>query len=337
MKIFYNMSPGFYKNLLFSEVNKKIPILVVYTTGYDASSRNKDFMQGDRSFPFIQLSGGKLKQIWDSIQILRKNEYQELIVGGYSSFFDWCVVMFSPKRKNSVMVESSIHETKKKGIRAFLKKIFFRRVSKAYVSGSPHKKLVEFFDFKGITYITGGVGVFNRIPQPPYQKRNHVKNFLFVGRLIAVKNVGWLIDMFTKHPELDLTIAGFGVQDEYLRKKITTKNIHMVGAVDNKKLPLYYQQADVFILPSISEPWGLVVEEALNNGTPVMASNMIGAADDLVIPYKTGMIFQLHDEKDFESKLSEIVKIDVYNEMRKFISTMDFKKRESAQIDCYIH
>ena len=171
MKIFYNISPGFYKNLLCSAVNKRVPVLVVYTTEYDASSRNKDFMQGERDFPHIQLTGSKWVQIWDTIKILRREKYSEIITGGYESVYDWTVAFLSPRKKNAVMVESTIRETKKTGIRAFLKKIFFKRMSKAYVCGTPHAELVKYFGFNGEIVNMQGVGLFNTIVQPAVTQR----------------------------------------------------------------------------------------------------------------------------------------------------------------------
>ena len=192
------------------------------------------------------------------------------------------------------------------------------------------------FGFCGEIVLFKSVGLFNVIEQPKYHPRNIVKNFLFVGRLIPVKNLEWLINRFENHPELNLTIVGFGELEEMIRQKIrTSNNIKLVGAVKNIELPFYYQQADVFILPSITETWGLVIEEALNNGTPIMCSHMVGSADDLVVKLKTGVTFELDNIQDFEQKLVEICNPNIYNEMRKHISLLDFNERERQVVDSF--
>jgi glycosyltransferase involved in cell wall biosynthesis len=111
-------------------------------------------------------------------------------------------------------------------------------------------------------------------------------------------------------------------------------NIKFTGAINNKDLPSYYQRADVFILPSLSEVWGLVVEEALNNGTPVMVSDRVGCAEE-IISNDNGVVFSLNPD-NFEEQLSKICDIDTYNNMRKHIANMDFEAIEQYQINCYL-
>lgn len=90
-------------------------------------------------------------------------------------------------------------------------------------------------------------------------------------------------------PSLRLTIVGFGEQEDELRA-LAGANVTFAGAVNNKRLPEIYQAHDVFILPSKSEPWGLVVEEALNNGMPVIVSDRVGCHKAL-INAQNGLVF----------------------------------------------
>src|SRR5207247_1792609 len=57
------------------------------------------------------------------------------------------------------------------------------------------------------------------------------------------------------------------------------------------ELPLYYARAKCFVLPSISEPWGLVVNEAMASSLPVLVSNRCGCAMDLVRHGRNGFVF----------------------------------------------
>jgi hypothetical protein len=74
--------------------------------------------------------------------------------------------------------------------------------------------------------------------------------------------------------------------------------------MDNGLLPNIYQKNDVFILPSIGEPWGLVVEEALNNGLPVIIRKMTD--------------------------------VDYYNQLRMNICKLDFCAVAQYQVGCYL-
>jgi len=245
-------------------------------------------------------------------------------------------VLLSRKKKNACIIESSYRETNKNGVRVFAKKLFFKRISRAYVCGKSHSDLVKAFGFKGEIVDIKTVGFIRRSPQPPFEKRSSVKNFLYVGRLAKVKNLEWLIDRFKNHPELDLTIIGAGELEEKL-KSMSSPNIHIIGPVLNTELPQYYKNADVFVLPSLYEPYGLVVEEALNNGTPVLLSHMIGCQDNLVAANNYGLVFQLDDICDFEKKLEMICDIDHYNLIRKNISQMDFGQFEESVVNAFVN
>ena len=335
-KVFIAVSPGFYKTNLFNELCKKEDILVVYTGSYDKSTRNADFLRGDKHFNHINIEGSKGLRLIRLIRLLFSEKYKEVIIGGYDNLFCWIPLFLVNKKKCSLIVESTFRETVKHGFRFFLKRVFISRISRVYAPGSPHAQLVKDLGFKGEIRLWNSVGLINAIPQPPFSKRESVHRFLFVGRFIPEKNLPWLISVFKKHPELQLTIVGFGAQESFLKALADVDNIVFTGPVNNNDLPSYYQDADVFILPSRTETWGLVIEESLNNGTPVMCSHMVGCADDLVIAKKTGVVFRLDDEDDFEHKLSFICNVENYNMFRKMVSLMDFDLHERTIVNAFV-
>jgi glycosyltransferase involved in cell wall biosynthesis len=75
-------------------------------------------------------------------------------------------------------------------------------------------------------------------------------------------------------------------------------------------MPVVYQAADLFCLPSKGpgETWGLAVNEAMAAGTPVLVSNKVGCAADLVIPNLTGDIFDSENLSDITQKLGHLLK-----------------------------
>ena len=310
----------------------KIPIYVIYT-GLDGNDRNEDFFKGQMNFPHLFLRGNVFTKMYQLLFTLRKTQYTELVIGGWDSIYYWIANFVSKKCKNAIVLESSYLESIATGYKGRMKRLFLHRVNKIYASGKSNVRLAELLEFNGEIVITKGVGVFNYIEQPRFQRREEVKKFLYVGRLVKEKNLEYLIHKFNSYPELSLSIVGFGQLEDDL-KKISNSNIHFLGAINNIDLPKYYQKSDVFILPSISETWGLVIEEALNNGTPVMVSNHVGCAQELVNEY-TGVVFSLEND-DFDEKLKEICDIDRYNAMRQHISNLDFERREQYQVDCYI-
>lgn len=334
MKIFLTNIPSFYKINLFNRIAEKEELTVLYTgLVTDGSIRNKDFFKGEMKFHYEWLRGNQLSMACQFLKYLRTHKYEEVILMGWETLVPWPAIFFAPKKKRAAQVESSIFESHTSGLRAWIKSLFFSRLSKCYCSGKAQADLTRALHFKGKVVITKGVGVFNYVPQPPYVERREVKNFLFVGRLSPEKNLDFLIRQFERHPELHLDIIGDGPMRKQLEVDASS-NVKIWGAIDNKLLPKYYQEADVFVLPSKSESWGLVVEEAFNNGLPVMVSNRVGCAPE-IINESNGVVFNLTDE-DFEKELNVITDVSTYNSMRKTIANMDFAAIEERQVNCYI-
>jgi glycosyltransferase involved in cell wall biosynthesis len=109
--------------------------------------------------------------------------------------------------------------------------------------------------------------------------------FLYVGRLIKRKNVDLLIQA-VRNAELaqaTLLIAGDGEERAALEALASgDPRIKFVGNATQQELAFYYALADVLVLPSRTEPWGLVVNEAMACGLAIVAHWQCGAAVDLV-------------------------------------------------------
>ena len=110
-----------------------------------------------------------------------------------------------------------------------------------------------------------------------------------VARLVPIKNIDTLLKAWAiveqNCKNCELQIIGDG--PEYLALKqlstsLQTRNVAFLGAVANANLPGYYTAADAFILPSLSETWGLVVNEAMASGLPVLLSYGINAAQSML-------------------------------------------------------
>lgn len=119
------------------------------------------------------------------------------------------------------------------------------------------------------------------------------KAFLIIysGRLIKHKGIQDLIQackiVKQRNPQkkIELVIAGHGVYEPFLREKAAeTSEVHFIGNVEYKDIHKVYYSADLLVLPSYNDPWGLVINEALACGTPVIASSACGAVKDLLEP-----------------------------------------------------
>jgi glycosyltransferase involved in cell wall biosynthesis len=105
---------------------------------------------------------------------------------------------------------------------------------------------------------------------------------LYVGRLLETKGLKYLLIGFKlaleETPDIKLILVGDGPYKEELKVICKTlgieKEVLFKGFIPNEELPLYYNAADIFIFPSLSESWGIAPLEALSCGTPVISTNV---------------------------------------------------------------
>jgi len=110
------------------------------------------------------------------------------------------------------------------------------------------------------------------------------KTIIFVGTLKSVKGVKYLIKAMKiiteKSPDTSLLIVGDGQEKEKLETLVQELNlqnsIRFAGKVTNEQIPKYMAQADLFVLPSLSEGFPLVVVEAMASGLPIVTTNVRG-------------------------------------------------------------
>jgi glycosyltransferase involved in cell wall biosynthesis len=135
--------------------------------------------------------------------------------------------------------------------------------------------------------------------------------FLFAGKLINVKAPALLLSAFSSLPESSgahLVFVGSGPLESELRALQDAgriRRVHWAGFVNQGDIPHYYSAADVLVLPSLVEPWGLVVNEALASGTPCIVSDLVGSGPDLVEGFDAGLVFAAGDVSELRRCLQE--------------------------------
>lgn len=239
--------------------------------------------------------------------------------------------MLSPKSKNCLSLESTIFESTTKGIKGWIKRVFLSRMSTVFASGNLHVELLKSLNFKGNIKITKGVGIINK-PIVKKKKKKYQKRFLYVGRLSRVKNLETVIKVFNDLPNHHLTIIGDGEGKEYL-KSIADQNISFKLPIKNIMLQNEFLKHDILILPSISEPWGLVVEEALYFGLPVMVSKRCGSIE-LVKNGVNGYVFEPMDMEEIKRVILNINDV-VYQKLIKGVSEFSVDEKDFGQVGVY--
>lgn len=133
--------------------------------------------------------------------------------------------------------------------------------------------------------------------------------FIYIGKFEYRKNLETLIKakLQLKNELCTLLLVGSGPDEDKLKElAIADKHIHFHGFVNQASIASMYKLADVFVLPSISETWGLGVNEAMNCGLSILASDKVGCAVDLISD--NGYIFKTGDEIDLADKMLTLLK-----------------------------
>lgn len=338
--VFVTHLPSFYKTNLYNEIAKSCSVFVFFL-GQGSQARTNDFTQQEKKFDFEVLNQGAfesrsifntIKQLTNTLKTIR---YKKLILGGWDLPEFWVLAFLKPKQLNWLALESSIYESQLSALKSSVKKIFLSRMRGVLYSGEPHLKLLKKLKYHGQTIKTGGVGLMYMANSqanlnPP--KKEGLK-FLYVGRLAQEKNLKFLVQCFNHLSSLQLTIIGNGPLSASLQN-LANNNITFVEHIPYHVLPTYYQSHDVLIIPSIKEPWGLVVEEALYYGLPVLASNRVGSSEDLITFYQAGKLFDPYQEKELLFAVQWMVQN--FQAVKHNIKNIDFKGRAIGQVNSYL-
>lgn len=133
---------------------------------------------------------------------------------------------------------------------------------------------------------------------------------LFAGKIAPVKNLDGLLAALelaqAGRSGLHLLVVGEGAERKRLEQMATDRALPVSwsGFLNQREMPSAYAAADLLVLPSRSESWGLVVNEAMASGLPAIVSDAVGCAPDLIVEGETGWTFPAGDAPALASRLA---------------------------------
>ena len=176
------------------------------------------------------------------------------------------------------------------------------------VSKAVHQFLVKINEIKP----EKGVLIYNPVGEPKFIERSLSNNFTIVcvGRLEKVKNQQVLIKAFArvKDKKANLILVGDGREKENLQKLISDLELHQRVAITgfSAEPEKYLAKGNLFVLPSLSEGFGIAVVEAMQQGLPCLCSS-IGGIPEFVEENKTGWMFNPNSEDELFEKLEMVM------------------------------
>lgn len=309
------------------------------------------------------------------VRELFKSNYDLLIIHGWNYFTHILAIFMAKLKRIKVFMRGENpykQEIKKSKLKIVLKKILlknfiFKLIDGFLYVGEQNKKLYKFYGGSEKKLFLFPYAVDNERFAREYEKLKKQKNLkeklnlpcdkiiiLFVGKLVDKKRPFDLLKAYEiiKNEKKALLFVGDGYLRKELEDYVKDKNINDVyfaGFKNQTELPLYYTCADIFVLPSdIGETWGLVVNEAMNFELPIIVSDMVGCAEDLVKNGENGFIYKVSDieklaeylevlikDKDLKEKMSrkskEIIKKYSYGEsIRLFLKNVEIVVKKNT-------
>lgn len=309
------------------EIKWDIPIL----EGYEYTFLKNYSLRPSSKF-WGEINFGAISEIF-------RHRYDAVLVFGWGLFSNWLVIIAALLTGTRIILhgESPMNQEAhkrgwKNGVRSLVLKYLFGRISAFLYIGKENKKFYEYFGVPQTKlffapYAVDNERYFNEQKSLPAD-RVALRKFagiaetgpviLFVGKLSEKKRPMDLLkayEILLRSWKGDTKPLLVYVGDGPLRGDLASyvadhelTNVYFPGFKNQLELSSFYALADVFVLPSgAGETWGLVVNEAMCFGVPVIVSDMVGCGADLVRQGENGFVFPLGDFDKLAKCLSEML------------------------------
>jgi glycosyltransferase involved in cell wall biosynthesis len=203
----------------------------------------------------------------------------------------WCLKNRVPR---VLISDSQAIDTPQNFLKTRAKRLLVRQFQAGLVGGAPHQRFLTQLGmdtnrcFRGCDVVNNRF--FDQEQSGSVRRRSRQDNrgsLLSCLRLLPRKNCLAVLEALAGDArQWTWTITGDGPQRPEIQQRIADlgleDRVFLEGHVEYARLPSYYDEADVYLQPSLSEPWGLAVNEAMASGKPVLVSNRCGCHEDLV-------------------------------------------------------
>ena len=244
---------------------------------------------------------------------------------GIKNWYNLCIIFIAKIFKKKVFIRDESNHFGKK--RSFLNKIFnyfFYKFIDNFIDvylaiGSQNKKYYLDHNIQNKKIVIVPYTVDNNFFNKKKKfKKNQKLTYIFAAKLIKKKGANILLEalnILNNNKKFNYNSEFLIIGDGYMKNSLQSyvklknlKNVKFIPFQNQKKLSELYQKSDVFIIPSLFEPWGLTVNEAMSAENAIISSSAVASAYDLVSNNVNGYRFKNGDSKDLANKILKIFK-----------------------------
>ena len=323
-------------------VKKRLNIIVLYRsnisvkTFFDPGFGKKikwdiDLLKGYK-FDFLKFIGsnkiGHISPITtEFVNKIFNNKADIIWLHGIKNWYNICIIVLSKFFKKKVFIRDEAHQFSKNRtiLNNFLNYLFYQFFDKfidIYLAiGTANKKYYIRNNINKKKVISVPYAVNNKFFYKKIKKtikKNKKIVFIFAAKLTYRKGADLLLEsviLLKKYRNFSLNTEFLIIGDGEMKKQLiqlskenNLKNVTFFPFQNQKNLSKFYQNSDVFIMPSRIEPWGLTVNEAMSAENAIISSNQVGSAYDLVKKNINGFTFINNDSQDLARKILLIYK-----------------------------
>jgi len=245
-----------------------------------------------------------------------------VIIGGYDNPGCWSALAAARRVRARVVLWNGSHQHSARSRNGPIQQLkrFFVRHADAYVSyGSLAAQYLESLGARRERIVTSVNAIDTQFFRANACSRGEVRANLapgaasvvcFSGQLIRRKGLDVLLEAMQHVPDAVLWVVGDGelrATYETTARRLLGGRVTFLGNRPYRELPAIYGASDVFVMPSLREVWGLVLNEAMAVGVPVVATHSAGATPDLIAGRGTGFAVAPGDVADLTNALTSLV------------------------------
>jgi glycosyltransferase involved in cell wall biosynthesis len=326
VRIYHNSMWARYKGAIFSKIfalHGSFKLNVAFIHVAETSDGRTDFGPPDfsyHSYPhqlLFRQSSDQIPAHRLAIALVRdilRNESELVVIPGYHRIEYWAMlwICMALRRRRAVFCDSTANDNAKARFKEIAKSFFFHHCQGIFCYGTRSKEYIQSYGIDprliyspcqaaALPHDYDATAVLRRY-QACTQRDRESPMFLFVGRLSKEKGIEDLLAAFHRiheHlPSSKLLLAGPGERDRLRSQAMAWglgKSIGFLGKQTPDEIGELLEICTAMVLPSHREPWGLVVNEALSYGCPVVVSDKCGCIPELVLNGVTGYTFPAGD------------------------------------------